>query len=52
MKTVIKGALIFTLLFSQPLLALTLNEARQQGLVGKMLSGYIASVRQDNAALL
>ncbi|MCT4717102.1 YdbL family protein [Enterobacteriaceae bacterium H18W14] len=51
MKTLIKGALIVTLLFSQPLLALTLNEARQQGLVGETLSGYIAPVRQDKEAL-
>lgn len=50
MKTALKGLLIFTVLFSQPLLALTLNEAREQGLVGETLSGYIAPVRQDKEA--
>lgn len=52
MKTAIKGALLFTLLFSSPLLAaLTLNDARQQGRVGETLSGYIAPVRQDKETL-
>ncbi len=51
MKIVIKGALVCTLLFSQPLWAITLNEARQQGLVGETLSGYIAPVRQDKETL-
>ncbi len=51
MQTIIKGALVCTLLLSQPLWAITLNEARQQGLVGETLSGYIAPVRQDKEAL-
>lgn len=51
MKTVLKGALIFTLLFSQPLLAVTLSEARQQGRVGETLSGYIAPIKQDKETL-
>ncbi|NIY46538.1 YdbL family protein [Cedecea colo] len=51
MKTVIKGALICILMFSQPLWAITLNEARQQGRVGETLSGYIAPVRQDKETL-
>jgi hypothetical protein len=51
MKIVLKGALIFTLLFSHPLLAMTLNEARQQGLVGETLSGYIAPIKQDKETL-
>ncbi|WP_435930354.1 YdbL family protein [Dryocola sp. BD613] len=51
MKTVIKGALLSALLISQPLWAITLNEARQQGLVGETLSGYIAPVRQDKETL-
>ncbi|MCT4706471.1 YdbL family protein [Enterobacteriaceae bacterium H16N7] len=51
MKTTIKATLICTLLFSQPLLAVTLNDARQQGLVGETLSGYIAPIKQDKATL-
>lgn len=51
MKTAMKSVLIFTLLFSQPLLALTLNEARQQGLVGETLSGYVAPIKQDKETL-
>lgn len=47
MKTAMKSVLIFAMLFSQPLLALTLNEARQQGLIGETLSGYVAPIKQD-----
>ncbi|MEL4013598.1 YdbL family protein [Dryocola sp. LX212] len=51
MKTTLKAALMCTMLFSQPLLAVTLNEARQQGLVGETLSGYIAPIKQDKETL-
>lgn len=51
MKIAVKSALFFCLLFSQPLQALTLNDARQQGLVGETLSGYIAPVKQDKETL-
>lgn len=51
MKTLLKSALVLTLLFSQPLWAITLNEARQQGLVGETLSGYIAPIKQDKETL-
>ena len=30
---------------------MTLNDARQQGLVGETLSGYIAPIKQDKATL-
>lgn len=39
------------LLLCQPVLALTLNEARQQGLVGETLDGYIAPRVQDSQTL-
>lgn len=39
------------LLLCQPVLALTLNEARQQGLVGETLDGYIAPRAQDSQTL-
>jgi len=34
-------------LFSSMAMALTLDEARQQGRVGETLNGYIAAVQQD-----
>lgn len=39
------------LLLCQPALALTLNEARQQGWVGETLDGYIAPRVQDDRTL-
>ncbi len=51
MNIVIKSALILSLLVSQPLWAMTLNEARQQGAVGETLSGYIAPIKQDKETL-
>ncbi|WP_312310878.1 YdbL family protein [Atlantibacter sp.] len=39
------------LLLCQPAFALTLNEARQQGLVGETLDGYIAPRAQDSQTL-
>jgi len=50
MKILLKGALLLTLLI-QPALALTLNEAREQGRVGETLNGYIAAVKQDAETL-
>lgn len=47
MKVLLKGALLWVLILSQPALALTLNEARQQGRVGETLSGYLGAVKQD-----
>lgn len=44
-------ALLAALLLLPPALALTLDEARQQGRVGETLSGYIAPRTQDNATL-
>ncbi len=45
------AALAGLLLLCQPVLALTLNEARQQGLVGETLDGYIAPRAQDSQTL-
>jgi len=50
MKILLKGALLLTLLI-QPALALTLNEAREQGRVGETLNGYIGAVKQDPETL-
>ena len=38
-------------LFSAQALALTLNEARQQGRVGETLNGYLEPLRQDKETL-
>ncbi|AEF45715.1 Uncharacterized conserved protein UCP025560 [Serratia sp. AS12] len=38
-------------LFSSMAMALTLDEAKQQGRVGETLSGYIAPVKQDAETL-
>jgi len=46
MKKLKALALVF-LLLSPAAMALTLDEARQQGLVGETLSGYIAVVTQN-----
>ncbi|OAT32309.1 YdbL family protein [Buttiauxella brennerae ATCC 51605] len=51
MKNILKGLLLASMVFSQPVLALTLTEARQQGLVGETLSGFIAPVKQDKETL-
>lgn len=51
MKILHKGALLLALVFSQPALALTLNEAREQGRVGETLNGYIGAVKQDPETL-
>jgi len=51
MKILLKGALLLTLMLSQPVLALTLNEAREQGRVGETLNGYLGAVKQDPETL-
>lgn len=51
MKNILKGLLLASMVFSQQVLALTLTEARQQGLVGETLSGFIAPVKQDKETL-
>ena len=47
MKRVINGLFALLLLVGQSALALTLNEAREQGRVGETLNGYLGAVRQD-----
>jgi uncharacterized protein YdbL (DUF1318 family) len=51
MKVLLKGALLLALTLSQPALALTLNEAREQGRVGETLNGYLGAVKQDAETL-
>ncbi|MEB4673753.1 YdbL family protein [Enterobacteriaceae bacterium G50] len=41
------GALLALGLFSVQTMALTLNEARQQGRVGETQNGYIVALKQD-----
>ncbi len=50
MKILLKGALLLALLI-QPAVALTLNEAREQGRVGETLNGYLGAVKQDAETL-
>ena len=50
MKILLKGALLLTLLI-QPAVALTLNEAREQGRVGETLNGYLGAIKQDAETL-
>lgn len=51
MKRLNYGILLGCLLLSPAVLALTLDEARQQGRVGETLNGYIAAVQQDAETL-
>ncbi|MGB9098754.1 YdbL family protein [Erwinia sp.] len=44
----LKTLAVALLLLSPTAMALTLDEARQQGLVGETLTGYIAPVTQNN----
>lgn len=46
-----KFGVVLLLFFSSFAMALTLDEARQQGRVGETLSGYIAPVKQDSETL-
>ncbi|WP_338556091.1 YdbL family protein [Erwinia sp. E_sp_B04_7] len=43
----LKSLVVALLLLSPAALAVTLDQARQQGLVGETLSGYIAPLKQD-----
>ncbi len=52
MKRVSCGLLLGCLLLSPLVMALTLDEARQQGRVGETLNGYIAPVQQDAETLM
>ncbi|ADO09625.1 MULTISPECIES: YdbL family protein [Pantoea] len=47
----ISAALLLALAMAQPAWALTLNEARQAGLAGETLSGYLAARSQDSETL-
>ncbi|MFC6635141.1 YdbL family protein [Microbulbifer taiwanensis] len=49
---IVKTALLFlSLVIALPAMAITLNEAKGQGLVGEANSGYIAVVSQSSAEL-
>lgn len=50
MKLIIRSCLAAMLLVSQFAYGLTLDEARQQGLVGETFTGYIALVRETSEA--
>lgn len=51
MKRLYYGVLLSCLMLSPAALALTLDQARQQGRVGETLNGYIAAVQQDAETL-
>ncbi|MFK8257176.1 YdbL family protein [Erwinia sp. AnSW2-5] len=51
MKRLNCAILLGCLLLSPAVMALTLDEARQQGRVGETLNGYIAAVQQDAETL-
>lgn len=51
MNPVITAALLALALFALPASAITLNEARGQGLVGEANSGYIAVVQNSSPEL-
>ena len=51
MKRLYCGVLLGCLLMSSAAMALTLDQARQQGRVGETLNGYIAAVQQDAETL-
>lgn len=44
----LKSLVVALLLLSPAAMAVTLDQARQQGLVGETLSGYIAPLKQNN----
>ncbi|GME31916.1 MULTISPECIES: YdbL family protein [unclassified Pantoea] len=47
----ISAALLLSVAMAQPAWALTLDEARQAGLAGETLSGYLAARSQDSDTL-
>jgi len=50
MNILIKGLVLSALFISLPSQALTLQQARAQGLVGETLSGYLAAVKDEPQA--
>jgi uncharacterized protein YdbL (DUF1318 family) len=50
MKKSLITSFFFTLMFSLPVLALSLTQAKQQGLVGEIATGYIGVVKPSPAA--
>jgi uncharacterized protein YdbL (DUF1318 family) len=48
-KTIVLGAILWGLSGVQPLLALTLEEAKAKGLVGEQSNGYLGVVAVGNA---
>jgi uncharacterized protein YdbL (DUF1318 family) len=48
-KTIVLGAIVWGLAGVQPLLALTLEEAKAKGLVGEKSNGYLGVVAAGNA---
>ncbi|GKX54567.1 hypothetical protein SOASR030_06790 [Leminorella grimontii] len=50
MKAIYAGITAFFLLFSSASWALTLQDAKRQGLVGETLSGYLAPVNESAQA--
>ena len=51
MKLLRNGVMLGCLLLSSGVMALTLDQAREQGRVGETLSGYVAPVKQDAETL-
>lgn len=51
MKRLNYGILLGCLLLAPAVMAVTLDDARQQGRVGETLNGYIAAVQQDAETL-
>ncbi|MGL4724322.1 MAG: YdbL family protein [Scandinavium sp.] len=51
MKTLLIMVVLSLSLISQSAFALTLEQARSEGLVGETLSGYLAPLRQDKQTL-
>lgn len=51
MKKIMLMAVLSFTLFSHSALALTLDDARKQGLVGETLTGYLAPLKQDKETL-
>lgn len=48
MKQLINIMMLFSLLTVFPAFALTVDEAKNQGLVGETLSGYLAAINENN----
>ena len=48
-NTIVLGAILWSMAGGQPLLALTLEEAKMKGLVGEKSNGYLGVVAAGNA---